>query len=125
MYFKEAIDHILQGKKAIRKSKQGVFLVYNGDKIVSYITGVRNFFLGNSLILTNDWIIEDRNYHSSFMEMLEELMNGKKIKRESWEEGQYIKASADKREIYFYAYEPHEIDLTIQDLMANDWEIMP
>lgn len=118
MNFIEAIKEIRNSKLVSRKSwfdNIALSISSKSDEIVAYnistATEIEYKFTEND-IQADDWVIKNYKRSLTFFEAFKEIKNGKKVRRKSWFDGSYINGDTQLN------------CLKIDDLLANDWEIV-
>lgn len=100
MRFEEALIELRKGKKIRRKFKEFITVLYLKDSYITYDD-----------LFAEDWeVIEEPG--KTFPEVFESFKDGKRIRRKIWWEGQAKGMISTK---------PGTI--SIDDLLATDWEI--
>jgi hypothetical protein len=129
MNFQDANIELKNGKKIRRKNWQkDLFLLKEEEKIHAYGEECVPFQYDLSILDSGEWIMledNDRDKKYTFSEVIELLLQGKKMALTTWEESIYLEVEKhDKTNLYMRKLIKYNFVPTFACLISNDWEII-
>lgn len=126
MIFKIAVDALNCGSNIRRAAwQEGLFLTRFGETILCFLHESNTFNYELNIIDSNDWIIvgDAEENLISFVDALEFLRLGKRVKLVDWPKGTFLELEKDRKSIFMKQNSLFPFIPTAECLLALDWEI--
>lgn len=126
MEFKEAYEHLTNGKKINRRGWRDstMYLKMNDTFEVKCYRQECAYFRHDLTVLDYSWVILGEENLVSFADAIPLLLKGKKIKLETWPSDCYIEVDSDKKSLIKYGLCEFDFVPTFECFAANDWDVI-
>lgn len=128
MLFSEAMKEVIKGARVTRRPWLGT-MYFERDKdnqndIVCFQSMLAAFHYDDSIMISNDWLIEGCNEPLYFYDIVNHLQSGKKATLSTWEKDTYIYYDSVNK--YLVMHQMHAMPYIpdFDSFIANDWEIV-
>lgn len=124
MEFKEAFEHLENGKKVRRRAWEDktIYLMMGAElKCYRQECVVFNYDLS---VFDDEWFIIGKEEIYSFSALIPFLLKGNKIKLKHWPEGCFVEADSSKTCLIKHVNCEYDFIPTFGCLAADDWEVI-
>jgi len=131
MNFKEAYEHLKEGKKIRRRSwpasiylkRSQALILGEDDQYKCFRQECVPYNIDLSIIDSNEWMILGESKLLSFSEIIEPLMQGKNVRLNNWPDSCFLEMDKSKdvflRRIVEFDFKP-----SFSCFASTDWEIL-
>lgn len=128
MNFSDAMKELKKGNKVRRGSWEKTlylktFEAQGKQYVTAFSLSTNIFNFDASIILSDDWKIDNSEELHSFDKVVDALQIGKTAKLSTWDD-QYIMLDKEMNQIVFCHYEAHPFAPTFDCFRALDWSVI-
>lgn len=124
MKFTDALSALKEGKKISHHGWKDMYIQKANDKeLKCFIKGTSHFPWDMSIIISEDWLIENDPQLVSFDESIKALNKGKKVKLSTWKD-RHIEYDKYNKEVVLKHWISHNYIPDFDDFISDQWEIL-
>lgn len=122
MKFCEAMDVLKNGGKVTRSVWQGsLYFLMVGNEVLSYQPKLLDYTYDESIMVSDEWMIEGDDNEYNFCEIIPFLQAGKRAYMRDWNSGWYIYLDSQTNRLVLYMMDSFPFVPGFDSFVATDW----